>query len=129
MKFSRSVLFVIFSLFATSVFAQTQMPDYSKWNKTDEHSNSYILNGKNVQVRDIHYEFASEKEQSFLFIFYSPNTSKTWFSVYVREYSDKPLVAYLYESDKDGKWVFVEDVTKGDMKSVLKKYGLIEVVK
>ena len=128
---SRLALFVVFATFATCASAQPSMPDFSKWNKAVDHATSYVLKGKPVQVRDVHYEFIN-KEQTEAFqviVFYNPDTSKAWFSVLIHHSLNKDSEANLYETDKNGAWVFVEDISNGNLESVLSKYGLVEVVK
>ena len=132
MKFiSRLVLLVLFSAFATCASAQPPMPDFSKWNKAVDHETSYLSKGKLVEVRDAHYEFLNkEQTEAFLVIvFYNPNTTKAWFSVLINEYPDKAPKVYLYETNKNGAWVFVEDFSSGSLEAVLNRYGLVEIVK
>lgn len=135
MKLIRLVLLVAFSAFATSSFAQAPMPDYSKWEKTHDHSMSYLLKGKEIQVRDEHYEYLKlEKTEVFrVIVFYSPDTGKAWFAIYIHNYLEeqKPIEAYLYEAGENNAWIFDQDVSKSEgPEAVLKsRYDLIPVTK
>ena len=132
MKFiSRLALLIAFSAFATCASAQPPMPDFSKWEKKVDHSTSYLLKGKPVQVRDVHFGFINkeETEEFLVIVFYNPNTTKAWFSISIRHHLDQEPEVSVYETDKNGAWLFVEDASEGSMESVLSKYGLVEVVK
>jgi len=133
MRFNRLVLLVLFSLFAITAFAQPPMPDFSKWNKVEDHTTPYLSKGKPVQVRDAHYVFINqERTEAFMeIVFYNPNTTLAWFSISIHQYKDKASEAYLsevylYETDRNGAWVFVEDIskTKDSLESVLNRYDL-----
>lgn len=129
MKLLRLALFIVVSTLATSSFAQSPMPDYSKWSKTADHSGPYLLKGVPVEMRDVHYEFVNPEQTKYITIleFYNPYTEKPWFSIYIHDENNKEVTAFLYEADKNGAWVFVEDVSKIEEADVLKKYDLVEM--
>jgi hypothetical protein len=134
MRFNRFVLVGLFSIFATATFAQNvPLPDYSNWTKTADHSSSYLSGDKEIQVRDVHYQYVNpeQTEGSLVIVFYTPSTAKTWFAVYVHQHANpqKPNEAYLYDSDENGNWVFVQDLPDPDaIVSVIEsRYHLVQI--
>lgn len=149
MRFNRLVLIILFSMLATVAFVDggqvpkflgpstkpVPMPNYSKWDKTNDHSSSYLSGGKEIQVRDEHYQHVNPEktEGAVLVMFYNPSTTKPWFAVYSQRYADpqKPGKAYLYDYDANESWVFIQEIPDEDtMLSLLKsRYDLIQLEK
>lgn len=129
MKLIRLALFIVISTLATSSFAQTvPMPNYLTWDKK-EHSLRYLLDGKEVQMQDVHYRLADTKrrEESQVVVFYHPSTQKEWFAVFSRLSSNGKNKAYIYRPDENKKWVLIRDITNDNPISILKEYGLVEI--
>lgn len=136
MRLNRFVLFVLFSVFATTVFAQNvSMPDYLAWNKTADHSEPYLYKGNEIQLRDVHFEYYNQErtERSIVTVFHNPDTGKPWIALYAHWYKDeqKPLEAYLFEVDSDSRWALVRDVSKLDnLRDLFKtRYDLVYIDK
>lgn len=124
-------LFLVFGL--ASGKQNIELPDYSGWEKYLDHSSACLYKGKKVSLTDKHYEDVNPEraKEQVLVVIHHPETGKEWFAFhFIREKGERvnSLKVYLFEKNKEDKWVFVQDVSGGKVDDIFKsRYDLVRI--
>lgn len=96
--------------------ANIELPDYTKWVKQLDHSESYLHEGKEVQLRDQHYILEQETSTQLVLVYYRPeNNGKSWFAIYMSlDLPKKELKGYLFDRGNDA-WSFSQNLSMNDL--------------
>lgn len=125
-------LCVTFSLITETYAQQTnvEMPDYTNWAKTADHSENFLYGGVEIALRDQHYIIRREKVDYALVYFTPEDSNKMWFAIHmIYDEHIGTLHGFLFER-KEESWLFIQNLSRNDLNDMAivfkSRYDLIK---